>query len=578
MEGAEVEMDRTSKALSRARRRADDAMTFVSLLALAWAPVFGRWDQHAPGPLAAAVTLGAVGALTVALSRLSRHRRFAPYLPAAAVLAAAVAHAAGPAERNLAWLLVVLAAVLLVRQALGSPAESRPDPGPPAVPARQAFRDPLTQLGNRAMFLDRAGAALAGAGEATAVLLFDLDGFKGVNDVYGQAAGDELLRIAAERLNANVRAGDTVCRLDGDEFAVLLPGLADDQIADTVAHRILRDLMQPLVIDDTVLTIRASAGLAVTRGPDHDGDELLREATAALRLAKEDGRGVCRRFDPARFAAAEQRRREETDLRTALAEQQFEVHYQPIVDLDGEHTVGVEALIRWRHPERGLLPPAAFLDQVESLGLMPELGQWVLADACRQAVEWHAGHPGFELNVNLSASQLGNPRLTDEVRDVLRATGMPPHLLVLELTETVALTDLAESARVLSSLKTLGVRIALDDFGTGFSSLSHLGVLPVDVVKIDRSFVQAMPDHDGGSVAEAVLQIARTFGLSPVAEGVEDAGQASRLRAMACTHAQGYHFAKPMPASAVTDLLIEQGAGPACPLPRTRIRSAVTPD
>jgi EAL domain-containing protein (putative c-di-GMP-specific phosphodiesterase class I) len=223
--------------------------------------------------------------------------------------------------------------------------------------------------------------------------------------------------------------------------------------------------------------------------------------------------------------------------------------------------VGVEALIRWRHPVRGLLAPAAFLDLAEEIGLMPELGIWVLERACEQAVEWQRDNPAFELNVNLSASQLGSPELAGDVRAVLERTGIPPNLLVLELTESVALTDLTESARVLASLKALGVRLALDDFGTGFSSLSHLGALPVDVVKIDRSFVQAMPDSaTGASVAEAVLQIARTFGLAPVAEGVEDADQAARLRDLNCAQAQGYHFAKPMPADGVKELLIMQGS------------------
>jgi EAL domain-containing protein (putative c-di-GMP-specific phosphodiesterase class I) len=222
--------------------------------------------------------------------------------------------------------------------------------------------------------------------------------------------------------------------------------------------------------------------------------------------------------------------------------------------------VGVEALVRWRHPSRGLLAPAAFLDLAEEIGLLPRIGGWVLEEACLQAAGWQRALPGFELNVNLSASQLSRPDLVEEVRGVLERTGLPPHLLVLELTESVALTDLAESARVLSSLKTLGVRIALDDFGTGFSSLSHLGTLPVDVVKIDRSFVAAMQGTSGASVAEAVLQIARTFRLSPVAEGVEDATQAARLRELDCAQAQGYHFAKPMPAGDLTDLLTRQEA------------------
>jgi predicted signal transduction protein with EAL and GGDEF domain len=357
-----------------------------------------------------------------------------------------------------------------------------------------------------------------------------------------------------------VRANDTVSRLGGDEFVVLLPRLVDDAIADSVANRIIRDLAQPLVVGEAVLTIPASAGIAITRGSGMAVDEVMREADLALYQAKAEGKGVARRFDPAQFAAAEQRRREENELRAALVLGQFEVHYQPIVNLARERTVGVEALVRWQHPERGLLPPAAFLDMAEELGMLPELGGWVLEQACRQAAGWQIDNPGFELNVNLSASQLGNPALIDEVRAVLESTGLAPNLLVLELTESVALVDLVESARVLSALKTLGVRIALDDFGTGFSSLSHLGALPVDVVKIDRSFVQAMQESSGASVAEAVLQIARTFQLSPVAEGVEDEEQAARLRELECTQAQGYHFARPMPADEISALLTREAS------------------
>ena len=554
-----------SKVMDGLRRGVDDLMIFASLLVLGWPVVVERLDVADRGILGWALPIGMIVLLGAGVAKVAERWQLARYAPvAAAVVMAALLHARmGGAGRGLTWLIIVMAGIILIRQFLGARTNEglmRDLTRQRAILARQAFRDPLTQLGNRAMFMDHARDALADADDTmTAVILFDLDGFKGVNDTYGHAAGDELLRVAAERLNANVRANDTVSRLGGDEFVVLLPRLGDDQIADTVAERILRDLAQPLVIGDVVLSIRASAGIAITRGGGHDVDTVMREADQALYQAKGEGKGIARRFDPARFAEAEQRRRDEAELDRALAENQFEVHYQPIVDLDGEHTVGVEALVRWRHPERGLLPPAAFLDLAESLGMLPRLGHWVLEQACRQAVRWQRDAPSFELNVNLSASQLGNPALTDEVRAVLESTGMPPHLLVLELTETVALTDLAESARVLTSLKTLGVRIALDDFGTGFSSLSHLGVLPVDVVKIDRSFVQAMHDGSvGGSVAEAVLQIARTFNLAPVAEGVEDAGQASRLRELECAQAQGYHFARPMPAGEVTDLLTRQ--------------------
>ena len=430
-----------------------------------------------------------------------------------------------------------------------------------AMLARQAYRDPLTELGNRGLFLRHATEALADADDTvTAVILFDLDGFKQVNDTWGHATGDELLRTTAERLQANVRANDTVARLGGDEFVVLLPRLADENIADTVAGRILADLAQPLVIGETILTIKASAVIGLVTGDGGDVDAVLREADLALYQAKADGKGVARRFDPRLHAAAAQRRCDEADLWAALDAEQFEVHYQPIVDLAGEHTVGVEALVRWNHPTRGLLGPPAFLELAEAVGLLPRLGGWVLMQACRQAAAWQDSTPGLEINVNLSAGQLGDANLIDDVRRVLETTGLPPALLVLELTETMALTDLAESARVLGGLKALGVRIALDDFGTGFSSLSHLGALPVDVVKIDRSFVWAMAGSNGATVAEAVLQIARTFNLAPVAEGVEDAEQAARLRDLDCAQAQGYHFAKPMPAADLTAMLTRQSS------------------
>ena len=553
----------TGGAMDRVRRGTDDAMIVAALLMLLWPPLFA---DRAAGPRGLLLPLAVVAVTGAALIALSRRWSMLRYLPVATAvgMTAYWHHRDGAVGPALTWLLIVVSTVLLVRQFIGTHTNQtlmRDLSRQRAILARQAFRDPLTELGNRKMFIDHATDALADADDTmTAVILVDLDGFKDVNDTYGHATGDELLRTAADRLNANVRANDTVSRLGGDEFVVLLPRLVDDQIADTVANRILRDLAQPLMVGDTVLTIRASAGIALTRGSGTALDEVMREADLALYQAKADGKGVARRFDPAQYAAAEQRRRDEAELRRALAEEQFEVFYQPIVDLDGEHTVGVEALVRWRHPERGVLPPAAFLDLAESLGLLPQLGGWVLERACRQAAQWQDHHPGFELNVNLSASQLGNPQLVDEVRAVLESTGLPPHLLVLELTESVALVDLVESARVLGALKTLGVRIALDDFGTGFSSLSHLGALPVDVVKIDRSFVQAMQDGSGASVAEAVLQIARTFNLAPVAEGVEDATQADRLRELDCAQAQGYHFARPMPAEDLTDLLTREAA------------------
>jgi diguanylate cyclase (GGDEF)-like protein len=551
--------------MDRVRRVVDDIMIFASLLLLTWLLLDDgpRGDVGLGGLLLGG---GAVLLLGVGVIFLAGRRPLARYAPVAAavLLSAFWLGRDGALSAELTWLVIALAAVVLIRQFAGARTNEslvRDLTRQRAQLARQAFRDPLTGLGNRKLFMDHATDALGGADDTmTAVILFDLDGFKQVNDTYGHATGDELLRTAAERLSANVRANDTVSRLGGDEFVVLLPRLVDDQIADTVANRILRDLAEPLVVGDAVLTIPASAGISLTRGSGVAVDDMMREADLALYQAKADGKGIALRFDPGQFAVAEQRRRQESDLRRALDAGEFEVYYQPIVDLDGERTVGVEALVRWNHPQRGMLPPAAFLDMAETIGLLPRLGGWVLGEACRQAAAWQIQEPGFELNVNLSASQLGDPALVDEVRAVLEQTGLPPALLVLELTESVALVDLIESARVLGALKQLGVRIALDDFGTGFSSLSHLGTLPVDVVKIDKSFVQAMQGTNGVSVAEAVLQIARTFNLAPVAEGVEDAAQASRLRELDCAQAQGYHFARPMPADALTDLLTRQSA------------------
>ncbi|MEV6299591.1 bifunctional diguanylate cyclase/phosphodiesterase [Actinoplanes sp. NPDC051861] len=542
--------------LDRVRVGVDDAAVLASLVLLAWpvadtAHPFGMTGRIVP--LVAALCLG------LAVLLLDGGRPLLRYaVTAAALIAAGARHLNGDLSPAATWLVMLVTAAVVVRQFLGERPEADPNRQQTLL-AQQAFRDPLTGLGNRKMFVEYAEEVLATpARTKTAVILVNLDGFKHVNDHFGHIIGDDLLRAAADRLAVNVRANDTVARLDSDEFAVLLPGLEDEQAALAVAERVLTELHRPLEVAGVPVTIRARAGVAVADTEDVL-DAVLRRADQALLRAKVEGGGVARRFDPEMFAAAERRRLAEADLMRGLEAGEFEVHYQPIVDLDGGHTVGVEALVRWQHPERGLVPPAVFLDLAESLGLLPRLGGWVLEEACRQAIGWQTRFPGFELNVNLSASQLGNPRLIDEVKQILEQTGLPPQDLVLELTESVALTDLVESARVLSALKSLGVRIALDDFGTGFSSLSHLSSLPVDVIKIDRSFVQAMPETGDASVAEAVLHIARTFNLSPVAEGIENADQAARLRELACGRAQGYHFARPMPASNVTELLDKQG-------------------
>ncbi|MFI1990000.1 putative bifunctional diguanylate cyclase/phosphodiesterase [Actinoplanes sp. NPDC020271] len=543
--------------LDRMRRAVDDGVVLASLVLLVWPAANADVTLTSRlVPLAAALCLG-VAMLLVAPERPVL--RFAPI--AAALVVSGIRQAQGELAPGAVWLLLGMAVAVLARRWFGAGTDKamlHEMTTQRALLVRQAYRDPLTGVGNRKMFLERAEHELAAASRTmTAVIVVDLDGFRELNETFGHEVGDELLRAAADRLAANVRANDVVARLDGDEFVVLLPGLEDEQAAVAVAERVLTELHRPLEVAGLKMTVRASAGVAMTAGGGGI-DHVLREADQALHRAKLDGGGSARRFDPELFALEEQRRKAEGDIIRALDMGEFEVHYQPIVDLDGEQTVGVEALIRWQHPEKGLVPPGLFLELAEQLGLLPRLGGWVLEEACRQAVNWQRQFPGFEMNVNLSASQLSNPNLVAEVRGVLERTGLDPEHLVLELTESVALVDLEESARILSELKDLGVRIALDDFGTGFSSLSHLSALPVDVVKIDRSFVQAMPESGGASVAEAVLHIARTFNLAPVAEGVEDAAQAEWLRDLACSRAQGYHFARPMPALGVTELLDKQ--------------------
>ncbi|BCY05897.1 hypothetical protein L3i22_009850 [Actinoplanes sp. L3-i22] len=544
--------------LDRMRRVVDDGVVLASLVLLVW-PAANAADVSLASrlvPLAAALCLG------IAMLLIAPERPMLRFAPTAAALAVSgIRHVQGELAPGAIWLLLGMAVAVLARRWLGAGTDRAlmtEMTTQRAMLARQTYRDPLTGVGNRKMFLERAEHELFEASRTmTAVIVVDLDGFRELNDTYGHEVGDELLRAAADRLAANVRANDVVARLDGDEFVVLLPGLEDEQAAVAVAERVLTELHRPLEVAGMQMTVRASAGVALTAGGS-GVDHVLREADQALHSAKLDGGASARKFDPEVFALEEQRRKAEGDIIRALDLGEFEVHYQPIVDLDGEQTVGVEALIRWQHPEKGLVAPGLFLELAERLGLLPRLGGWVLEEACRQAVLWQLQFPGFEMNVNLSASQLSNPNLVAEVRSVLERTGLEPEHLVLELTESVALVDLAESARILSELKGLGVRIALDDFGTGFSSLSHLSALPVDVIKIDRSFVQAMPESGDASVAEAVLHIARTFNLAPVAEGVEDAAQAEWLRELACSRAQGYHFARPMPALGVTELLDKQ--------------------
>ena len=429
----------------------------------------------------------------------------------------------------------------------------------------RALHDPLTDLPNRALFRDRLGQALARAPRAgaAAVLFLDLDRFKTINDSLGHPAGDRLLRDVARRLPAHVRPGDTVARFGGDEFALLLEGGVTTAAAAATADRVAT-LREPLVLDGQSVVVAASVGVVLAEA-GADPDELLRDADVAMYAAKRAGGGRFRFFEPSMRAAVRERLVLETDLRRALERDELLLHYQPIVDLATNRTIGVEALVRWAHPKRGLLLPGTFVPLAEETGLILPLGRWVLAESCRQLRAWQASgraDQGLRVSVNLSARQFAESALVEEVAETLGATGLAPGCLQLEITESAAMADPSGAIVTLQELKALGVRLALDDFGTGYSSLGQLRRFPLDVLKIDRGFVAGLEDDaKGAAIAGAMVWLGRALGLVTVAEGVESANVLDRVRALGCEVGQGYLFAKPLTAEAAEELLA--GAGPA---------------
>ena len=427
--------------------------------------------------------------------------------------------------------------------------------------AHQAFHDPLTDLPNRALFMDRLAQALARAarrGDGVAVLFLDLDRFKVVNDSLGHAAGDRLLVAVAGRLAAGLRPGDTASRLGGDEFTILLEGLDGPEDAAVIAERLGAALAAPVPLEGHAVHVTASVGIAFSAGGDADADALLRRADAAMYRAKRRGRGHHERYCPGLDAGRGGRLALEGELRQALERGELRVHYQPQVDLATGRVAGLEALARWRHPARGLLAPGVFIPLAEETGLILPLGRWVLVEACRQARRWGARRGGARppvVSVNLSPRQFLQPGLADDVAGILRATGADPRALQLELTEGVLLEHTGATTATLEQLKTLGVGLAIDDFGTGYASLGYLRQFPLDTLKIDRSFVAALEGDDGAALVEAMVTLAHRLGLRTVAEGVETAAQADRLRALGCDLGQGWLFAKPSPARAAGRLL-----------------------
>jgi diguanylate cyclase (GGDEF)-like protein/PAS domain S-box-containing protein len=411
----------------------------------------------------------------------------------------------------------------------------------------EATHDVLTGLANRALFGERvaAGVARAGADRPLSIVLIDLDDFKTVNDTLGHATGDGLLVAVAERMRSAVRPTDTVARLGGDEFAILFEGLGGEAV-DRVLERIADALAVPVDVEGNLLAVRASFGVVDGNGGD-DAGNLLRQADIAMYEAKERGDGGYQRYRPGTEARGAERNRLATALLTALQEDELVLHYQPVVTLPEGRLIGVEALVRWEHPTRGLLGPGEFIPGAEQTGLIVPLGRWVLREACRQAAEWSrelGERAPAGISVNASARQLQEPSFAADVAAALRDTGLAAGRLTIEITESTAVGGGA-TQETLRALRALGVRLALDDFGTGASTLSLLANCPVDQIKLDRSFA---PEPGPDLIANAVLQLARAMGVEAVAEGVETPAQAEKLRSLGYDRAQGFHFARPMSA------------------------------
>jgi diguanylate cyclase (GGDEF)-like protein len=423
----------------------------------------------------------------------------------------------------------------------------------------QELHDALTGLPNRVLALDRTEQMLARSGRAhtlPAALYIDLDGFKQVNDTFGHHAGDELLHTVAARLSSIVREVDTAARLGADEFLVLMEGPSLKAGPELVAERLLEVLRLPYEIEHAATPrISVTASIGIAYGPRATGEELVRDASVALHEAKSTGRNRYVLFESSMHAAVQDRVRLEMDLVGAVEREELFLLYQPLFDLRTEQLVGVEALLRWRHPERGVLAPIEFIPIAEQSGLIIPIGSWVLFEACRQRSAWHRQGHDMSMSVNVSARQLDAARLFDEVRMALRSGEVPPSALTLEVTETTLMRDTRVTAQRLQQLKGLGVQIAIDDFGTGYSSLAYLRQFPVDSLKIDRSFVHEITrSHESAALTHTLVQLGKTLGLRTLAEGIETDAQLRTLQSEGCDFGQGYLFAPPLPANEVEEL------------------------
>ena len=418
-----------------------------------------------------------------------------------------------------------------------------------------AMHDALTDLPNRVMFRQRLDEALRRAhrGRPCAVFCLDLDRFKTINDTLGHPVGDALLISVAERLRGLVRETDTVARLGGDEFAIIQADVSHPHDSTALADRLVGALSPPRDVAGHLVASGVSIGIALAPGDGTDPDQLLKAADLALYRAKAQGRGRYCYFEPEMDAALQKRRLLELDLRTALAADAFELYYQPIVDLERDAVCGFEALIRWHSPRRGMVPPMEFIPLAEEIGLIVDIGAWVLQSACREAVTWPER---IKVAINVSAAQFKGFGLVDAVEKALAASGLAPTRLEIEITESIMIKDSAHACAVLHKLKSLGISISMDDFGTGYSSLGYLRSFPFDKIKIDRSFIEGLGEAaDCNAIVQAVMGICDSLGIVATAEGVENEDQMKLLRSRNCHQAQGYLFSRPRPASEVRQII-----------------------
>ena len=428
----------------------------------------------------------------------------------------------------------------------------------------RALHDPLTGLPNRTLFAERAERALSRASRGSgsvAVLIVDLDDFEEINHGFGYETADGLLAVVGERLGASVRSEGTVARLGGDEFAILLEDIPDKDAAILAAERIEKALREPAYADGSEVLISASIGIAVG-GSDCDRPEaLLRNADVAMHAAKRKGKAGHKVFDPGADTTTSGRLLVEAEMRRAVKEEEFRVHYQPLVALGSGKVTGLEALVRWQHPVYGLIPPGEFVPLAEQTGLISPIGRWVLREACLQVRLLQGEHPRerpLTLSVNIAACQLRQPNLVEETFRILEETGLDPRHLKLEITES-AMVHHASAAVALRELEDSGIELAIDDFRTGYSNLSSLKHLPIKLLKIDRSYVGGLGrDAEDTAIVHATVAFAKALGLGIIAEGIENAQQAVRLRELGCETGQGYHFAKPLTGEAVSKLLASE--------------------